>query len=156
MRTNIIKTAGKKLDDLMSTRHDFIAKITKNLDTVTKEITHISDYVDDGDESRGDGTFGVVPIRKMVSSISQSMSSVHDMITKLDSNLVTLGINPHSVSESEMFKEQDIRMEASSASAVSRVNQEMRAVLDTVDTMLTRMEEKMNNFTSSIGKHTTM
>ena len=151
-----LKTAGKKLDDLMSTRHDFIAKINRNLDTVTKEITHISDYVDDGDESRGDGTFGVVPIRKMVSSISQSMSSVHDMITKLDSNLVTLGINPHSISESEMFKEQDIRMEASSASAVSRVNQEMRAVLDTVDTMLTRMEEMMNNFTSSIGGHTTM
>ena len=38
----------------MSTRHDFIAKINRNLDTVTKEITHISDYVDDGDESRGD------------------------------------------------------------------------------------------------------
>ena len=81
-------------------------------------------------------------------------NDLNPLVSGLSPSLLFVGINTQSMTESEMFKEIDIRMEASSAAAISRVNREMRAVLDSVETMMIRMEERISNFTSSISAPT--
>ena len=145
-----LKGASKKLKDLVSSKHDFISKIHKNLDSVTKEIESLS-----APEQENPATsFGVVPIRKMINGIATSMASVHDMVEKLEACMVAVGINPTATSETDMFREIDARIGALTNDANHKACMEMRKVMENVEAMLARMETMMSTHTSALNVST--
>ena len=146
-----LKGASKKLEDLVSSKHDFISKIHKNLDSVTKEIDDLTtDTADDNPAT----SFGVVPIRKMINGMATSMASVHDMIEKLEASMVAVGINPTAATETDMFREMDTRIGALTSAANHTACMEMRKVMENVEKMLQRMEVMMTTHTSSLDMPT--
>lgn len=142
-----LKGASKKLEDLLSSKHDFIAKIHKNLDAVTKEIDGITEET--GSDCPADG-FGVVPIRKMISSMAGSMATVHDMVERLEVSMAAVGVNPAANTETDMFREMDTRISALTGAANHKTCMEMRKIVEVVNTMMDRMEAVVNTHTSSL------
>ena len=142
-----LKDASKRIEDMVATRHKFVGKIYKNLETVTKEINALAGSVEDASSSEG---FGVVPIRKMISNMSTSMTSVQDMVNKLETSMEAVGINPNAVTETDMFKEMDTRVNVASTMSISKAQLEMRYIMSTVEKMLDHMEMLMTKHTSSI------
>ncbi|KAK3761543.1 hypothetical protein RRG08_010267 [Elysia crispata] len=143
-----IKQAGKKLSDLVESRYEFVKKINKNLDSVTKEIQHISDNIDG--ESKNDGSFGIIPIRKMVSSMTASFNNVQELVEKLQQSMASVGIDPEATTETDMFREMDTRISAASSTAIQRAQMELRTVLTAVEKTLDHMETIVTNHTSAL------
>lgn len=145
-----LKGACKKLEELVSSKHDFISKIHKNLDYVSKEI---DDLTTDADANPGN-SFGVVPIRQMINGMATSMASVHDMVEKLEASMVAVGINPKAATETDMFREMDTRIGALTSAASHTACMEMRKVMENVQKMLDRMEITMTTHTASLDMPT--
>lgn len=141
-----LKGASRKLEDILSSKHDFISKIHKNLDSVSKEIDGIT--TEEG--SSHDNGFGVIPIRKMINGMATSMATVHDMVEKLEASLAAVGINPNATSDTDVFKEMDTRIGALTNTANHKTCMEMRKIMDVVETMMDHMETMINSHTASL------
>ena len=145
-----LKGAAKKLKELVSSRHDFVSKINKNLNSVSKEIDNITN----NESAQSHDSFGIIPIRKMISSMSSSFNSVQDIVTKLEGSMSAVGINPAAETETDMFREMDTRINVASSTAIQRAQLELRTVLTTVEKMLEQMENLVTNHTSSLNPPT--
>ena len=145
-----IKRASGKLKDLLSSKHHFVSRLNKNMDTLSKEIDKIVDDLESG-HARQEDAFGVIPIRKLVSTISDSCTSVQDIVSRLEASMSAVGINPKAETESDMFRDMDARVEVASNTAIQRAQIEMRTVLTAVENMLDRMERVVNNHTSTLN-----
>lgn len=151
---NNMKNATKKLKDLLSTKHEYIHKINRNLDNVSKEMDHIMEH--EADQCTSHDAFGIIPIKKIVSSMSASSASVDDLIMHLERSLKAVGVDPSADSEQEIFKVMDTRLHAAASSAIHRAQLELRTVLMSIEKILEHMENVMTNHTSSLNPPTTV
>lgn len=142
-----MKAAAVKLDQLLNTKKGFVAKINGNLAAVSREIKGMAG------EGGGtpEGTFGLISVRKMLGTMSTSCNSMQDLVAKFEGAMTAVGIDPRGETETDMFREMDIRINVVSSTAIQRAQLELRQVMETVEKMLAHMENLMATHTSSLN-----
>ena len=94
-----MKVAAKNLEELLSNRNKIVSKVHRNMELVSKNISEVAQ----GNEKASLGTkgcFGLIPLRRIISTMDSSMVSIYDMVQKLETAMKKVGVDPDEGSSS--------------------------------------------------------
>ncbi len=144
-----LSNASKRVSEIANNKHKFIQMIHKNLRSVEQEMNKIEGVTSSVGGSGERDKFGLLPIKAMFAALNNHTTTIEDMVHKLETSLLSVGINVNSEDENAVFSEFNARVTASTTSAVSNAHMEMRKIMDTIAKMLNQVETTVDNFSST-------
>lgn len=138
--------ASKRVAEVAETKHKFIQSIHKNLRNVEQDMNKIESAATSASD---DDSYGLVPIRAMFAALNNHSTTIEEMVQKLESSLLSVGINLNTDNEESVFSEFNARVAAATTTAVSNAHMEMRKIMDAINKMLGHVELTVDNFMSN-------